>query len=381
VTAVLLAGVALVLAAVPALLFVRNLGLYRPAPPYQETSPCPAVSVLIPARNEERSIVAAVESALASRGVDIEVVVLDDHSEDCTGELVAELERRDPRVRLVPAPPLPDGWCGKQHACWVLGQQARKPLLLFLDADVRLGPEGLARLVRFLDVSRADLVSGIPHQETGTWLEKLVIPLIHFILLGFLPLARMRKSRGPAFAAGCGQLFLARRDAYEKMGGHAVIRTTLHDGLRLPRAFRAAGLMTDLCDATDLARCRMYRGAAELWRGLAKNATEGLAAGPVILPASVLLAGGQILPMGLALVGPWLDVSETALMLALGGTFLGYLPRVLAAFCFGQSWSGAALHPLGVAVLLAIQWYAWLCARTGRRPTWKGRAYTPRGSG
>jgi hypothetical protein len=166
--------------------------------------------------------------------------------------------------------------------------------LAFVDADVRLAPDALARLAAFLRSGGADLISGVPEQETGTFAERLVIPLIHFLLLGFLPLHRMRASRHPAYGSGCGQLFMARRDAYEKMGGHAAIRNSLHDGLTLPRAFRQAGLMTDICDVTRLASCRMYRGFAELWNGLAKNATEGLAAPATIVPATVPLLGGQV---------------------------------------------------------------------------------------
>jgi hypothetical protein len=294
-----LAVAALLLAAYPALLFRANLRHYRPPPdlvPAPGEKP-PQVSVLIPARNEERAIAAAVESALASTGVDVEVVVLDDHSEDGTARVVRELAARDPRVRLVFGPPLPPGWCGKQHACAVLGREARHSLLLFVDADVRLAPAGLSRLVAYQRASNADLVSGVPFQETGTWLERLLIPLIHFVLLGFLPLARMRTSRAPALAAGCGQLFLARRSGYEQVGGHAAVRTSLHDGLTLPRAFRRAGLATDLCDATDVASCRMYRSAREVWFGLAKNATEGLARPVLIGPATLLLLGGQVSPL------------------------------------------------------------------------------------
>ena len=121
------------------------------------------------------------------------------------------------------------------------------------------------------------LLSGFPHEETGSWLEKLLIPLIHFILLGFLPLGRMRLSKSPAFAAGCGQLFIAQRSAYESAGGHAAIRSSLHDGILLPRAFRRAGQTTDVFDATNLAECRMYRSAKEVWLGLLKNAGEGMA--------------------------------------------------------------------------------------------------------
>ena len=139
-------------------------------------------------------------------------------------------------------------------------------------------------MAAFVETTGADLASGIPHQETVSLLEKLVIPLIHFILLGFLPIRRMRRSRRPSFAAGCGQLFIARAEAYHRCGGHAAIRDTLHDGIKLPRAFRAAGFKTDLFDATDLATCRMYRTAREVWLGLAKNAGEALAAPAMIVP-------------------------------------------------------------------------------------------------
>jgi hypothetical protein len=367
---------ALLLAAYPALLFRANLRQYLPPPelviPPGEAPP--QVSVLIPARNEERAIGAAVEAALASTGVDIEVVVLDDHSEDGTARVVRELAARDSRVRLVSGPPLPRGWCGKQHACAVLGREARYSLLLFVDADVRLAPTGVARLVAFQRASNADLVSGVPFQETGTLLERLLIPLIHFILLGFLPLARMRRSRSPALAAGCGQLFLARRSAYEQVGGHGAVRTSLHDGLTLPRAFRQAGLMTDLCDATDVASCRMYRSAGEVWFGLAKNATEGLARPLLIGPATLLLLGGQVLPMLLLGVA---GVTQDAVAVgpALLATVLLYYPRAVGISRFRQSVAGALMHPLGVTLLVMLQWFGLLRTTLGRPATWKGRSY------
>ena len=266
----------LALALVPAVSFYANLREYAPPASFQPASELPAVSVLIPARNEQDGIGQAVTAALGSQGVELEVIVLDDHSEDATAAVVNRLAVGDSRVRLIPAPELPEGWCGKQHACWVLAQQARSPLLVFLDADVRLAPDAVARMAAFLHTAGADLASGIPHQETVGLLEKLVIPLIHFILLGFLPINVMRRTTRPHFAAGCGQLFITTRAAYERAGGHAAIRTTLHDGIKLPRAYRTAGLRTDLFDATELADCRMYHSAGALWNGLAKNAGEAL---------------------------------------------------------------------------------------------------------
>src|SRR5262249_58521809 len=99
----------------------------------------------------------------------------------------------------------------------------------------------------------------------------------------------------PALGAGCGCVCVARRAAYEAVGGHAAVRASLHDGITLPRAFRRAGRRTDLCDATDLAVCRMYRSGRELWFGLAKNAREGLAHPRAIVPWTLLLLGGQVL--------------------------------------------------------------------------------------
>ncbi len=228
----------------------------------------------------------------------------------------------------------------------------------------------------FLDVSRADLVSGVPQQETGTLAERLVIPLIHFILLGFLPLARMRASTHPAYAAGCGQLFLTRRESYDQAGGHAAIRMSLHDGITLPRAYRLAGLKTDLCDATDLATCRMYHGASALWRGLAKNATEALASQRMIVPATLLLAGGQVFPFLLLTAAPWLP--RATIVLAGLAAVAAWLPRVVGVWRFRQSSIGALLHPLGVVLLLAIQWAAFTRDALGKPATWKGRPYPAR---
>lgn len=369
-----LALVALVLAGIPAGLFLVNLLFYRRiSSRLAAPGASSAISVLIPARNEEGNIAATLKSVLANQGVEFEVVVLDDHSTDRTAEIVAEIAARDPRVRLEFAPPLPAGWCGKPHACHVLAQRARHDTLVFIDADVQLAPDGLQRMLGFLETSGAALASGVPHQQLGTFSERLLLPQIHFVLLGYLPLPMMRWTRRPAFSAGCGQLFVIRRDAYEAVGGHEPIRTTLHDGVKLPRLFRRHGFKTELFDATDVASCRMYRTNGEVWRGLGKNATEGLAAPGTILPMSLFLFGGQVLPFLLLIVLSQMTFAGVAMTTV--AVALAWLPRLIAVVRFRQPLGGALLHPLGVLALLAIQWFALARQLAGKPAVWKGRSY------
>ncbi len=367
--------IALVLAAIPAGLFLINLLIYRPVAnrPSATGIQRRLLSVLVPARNEEKNLRSTLEAVLANQGAEFEVIVLDDHSTDRTVAIVAGFAARDPRVRLEAAPPLPAGWCGKQHACHVLAGFARHPLLVFIDADVRLAPDALQRMAGFMESSGAALASGVPRQELGTFSERLLLPLIHFVLLGYLPMHLMRWTKLAGFSAGCGQLFIARADAYRATGGHSMIRATLHDGVKLPRLFRRSGFKTDLFDATGLATCRMYHTNAETWRGLGKNATEGLGSPGTILPMTVLLLGGQVLPFVLLAFAPMLPAG--APIVSGMAAALASLPRLIAAWRFQQSLGSALLHPLGVLALLLIQWYALCRQLVGKPSEWKGRRY------
>ena len=366
-----------VCALLPAAMFLWNTILYR-EPPSTRPEHAGPISVLIPARNEEASIAAAVMSVLSSRDVELEIIVLDDSSVDRTASIVAAIAAQDLRVRIESAPPLPLGWNGKQHACYVLASLARYDTFCFLDADVRLQPNALSRMAAFLASSKSDLVSGFPFQETETFLEWLLLPLIHFVLLAYLPVAGMRMfPRVPGFAAGCGQFLMVRREAYVRSGGHAQIRTTMHDGLLLPQLLRRSGSRTDIADLTRLATCRMYHNSREVWHGLAKNATEGLAAPSRILIFTALLFFGQILPILLAAavaLAPT-SISGAAWSWIFAALIASFLPRLVAVIRFRQPLVSAVLHPIGIAVLLVLQWYAFFRKLAGQQATWKQRAY------
>ena len=357
-------------AALPAGMILANLREYKPLPePILRT--VPTVSVLIPARNEELNIRAAVESILQSEGVNFEVLVWDDGSTDATADIVRSIAMNDERVSFVEGTPPPLGWAGKPFGCWSLAQRAKNDVLVFMDADVRLrGGEALARMSAAFLRPELALLSGVHWQRVETLSEVMIIPLIHFVLLGFLPLGRMRATTDPRFAAACGQLMLFRKRSYFEVGGHEVTRGSFHEGIGLARAFRNAGKLTDLFDATAVAACRMYSGAGEVWRGFAKNAHEGLASPKSVLPFSILLFCGQVLPLLFLLFGNLDPLSARWAFIALA---LGVASRGALAFRFKQPLVGALLQPLAVCLLLLNQWYGALRFCVGKPVEWRGR--------
>ncbi|MGY2052148.1 glycosyltransferase [Methylobacterium sp. JK268] len=353
---------ALVLALIPAALALGNLlALRTPAPEPRFD----LVSILIPARNEAANLPATIAAALASLDVPVEVIVADDHSTDGTDGIVEALAAGEPRLRLLRLPPLPPGWTGKNHACQRLAEAARGRFLLFIDADVRLEPLAASALAAHARRRRIALVSGVPRQVTASLGEGLTVPMIDFLLLGYLPIPLARRIGHPALGAACGQLVLFDAEAYRAAGGHAAIRASLHDGVQLPRVFRRAGWRTDLVDGAPLATCRMYASFAQAWAGFSKNAQEGMAT-PRALPVwTLLLFGGQVLPW-LLLAG---DRRALLPILVSLGT------RLAVTLKAREAWWTVPLHPVAVLVTLALQWNALLRPRQAGVATWKGRTY------
>ncbi len=370
-----IAFIVLALAILPLAMTWKNLQLFQAASRDQdllEKASTYRVSVLIPARNEERSIERSLQSILSTKHPDIEVIVYDDASEDRTGDLVDAISRTDPRVRRIRGSGPPPGWNGKQHACWQAAQASQHEVLVFVDADVRLTPDALTHCVAQWLASKAPLVSGFPRQETLTWSEQMLIPMMYTLLLGYLPISQMRSKKDPGFAAGCGQLFIAERTTYFAVGGHQAIRESRHDGIRLPRAYRLAQQATDFFDASDMATCRMYLNCGEVVRGLLKNATEGMASLGLILPFSILLAGANIFPLlGMAAAMMWSD-GWSLCVFALA-TLIGFVPRWLLAMHLPLSLWPAWIHPITVAWFLSLQWIALVRAMLGKQVAWRGR--------
>jgi chlorobactene glucosyltransferase len=340
------------------------------------------VSILVPARNEAENIEACVRSLLAQDYPHFEVIVLDDQSEDGTGAILARLAAQDGRLRVLAGGPVRPGWLGKANACRQLAEAAGGAWLLFTDADTRHRPPALRCALALAQARRVGLLSMFPRQITPTLIERLVVPLMHLAVYGLLPLPLMRRLRHPAFAAANGQFMLLARAAYEAAGGHAAVRALVLEDVALARAVKRAGHRIELADGGDLVQTRMYATPAALWAGFSKNffaffndSLPFLAAGLLgfallyVLPPLWLLAGvGRAAIIGLASAWEiWAWVGLPLLQYGCGVTM-----RLLLGARFRFHPAGALLHPLAVALQIAIGVNSARLARRGGA-SWKGR--------
>lgn len=338
------------------------------------------VSVLVPARNEARNIRRCLESLLAQDYPLMEVLVLDDGSTDETPEIVAEMARRDPRLRLIPGQLLPPGWIGKNFACHQLAQEARGQWFLFTDADTVHHPQTVSWALTAAKENQADLVTLIPHAVTHTFGEQLLLPIIPFGILGLFPLALGARLRIPALTMAIGTFLLFRREAYERIGGHAAVRGEIAEDVVLARRVRRHGGRVVLLDGADYLDVHFYRGFWESWHGLAKSAFAALEYRLLPTVLMFLFYGFLFLWPVFLLYGGLLQgrMGEPALRLALFQVFLNSGLWYAVAVRFRLPRITAFLYPVTVLLVMLVVLDSMRMTVWGGIG-WKERVYRVRG--
>ncbi len=235
----------------------------------------PLISILVPARNEEKNIANCVQSCLAQNYNNIEVLVLDDNSEDRTPFIVKTLSKGDSRVRLIQGEPLAAGWLGKNWACHQLSQSARGDYFLFVDADVIMKPSAVGIALSAIKKYKLSMFSIFPTQILSGAGAALVIPIMNWLLLNFLPLRQVYKGSSPSLVAANGQFIAFEKGAYLRNGGHVKVRDKVVEDMELARGIKRSGekLMTGL--GGDVVECRMYPDLASSVKGFTKNFFPG----------------------------------------------------------------------------------------------------------
>jgi len=341
----------------------------------------PLVSVIVPARDERRNIESCVQSILAGRYRNIEVVVVDDRSTDGTADVVRRIGRLEPRLTLVENPPLPDAWFGKPWACANGARSTRGDLLCFTDADARHGPDLVARAVNAMNARRLDMLSVAGHQELGSFWERIVQPHVFWMIASrYGGTETVNRSRRAEDKIANGQCIFVRRSAYTSIGGHEAVRDQVAEDVALAQRLFAAAKRTELILGRDELTTRMYTSLREIMAGWRKNVYAGGReampwgrVGQVIFPALLLLSPLLTLLPPLTLLAQALAAGPRWLLLASAIALAAQVVTWAAVY----RWMGApvrfaALFPLGsvVVAIIAIQAIA-----RGTRVEWKGRAY------
>ncbi len=331
------------------------------------------VSVLVPARNEEKTLAACLDSLLQQSYSRYEIVVLDDQSTDATGRIAEQYARRFPdRVRALRGEPLASGWFGKPHAMQQLARHARGDYLLFTDADTVHGPESVAWAVTNMEAHRADCVSGYVFQQMNTMGERFIVPATYIMSAMVLPLWLIAALPAPGLSFAVGQMILFRRRAFEAIGGYERVRGTITDDLAIARELKKAGFREVFLDIRRHVRCRMYDGYRASFNGVSKNIYDFARHRSLFFGAAVtLLVAFVLLPLALLPIQIITGNPATQATLLCVGVFL--LTWSLVLYDRGLSWWTPLLYPVLFVHLLYMAWWGVGQAVSGHGVQWKGR--------
>ncbi len=339
--------------------------------------PAPFVSILIPARDEEANIETCLESLRKQDYPNFEIIVLDDDSSDSTANIVERIAAEDNRIHLIRGAPLPEGWAGKPFACYQLAKKARGSWLLFTDADTTHAPHMLHGVLALALKFRLSLLSGFPRQLATSLPQKVAIPVLYFIILSWLPLWWLQRSKEPKPSLAIGQFLLFPRDEYWRIGGHKAVQARILEDVWLGIEVRRHGGRHMAVDLSSVVSCHMYQSLGAMWEGFIKWTYSVASLSPAAL-VGLMIAGYVffLAPFYWLWNELFVVVAPTdwrAIVIFQVTTIIGM--RWLADNHFKEPVVSTFLHPLGFSFLFLTSLYAGSRRVFGAGVRWKKRLY------
>ena len=336
----------------------------------------PLVSVLVPARNEEDIIEECIRSLCNQTYSNYEVIVLNDHSTDATGEILARLTSEFPQLTIMEGGILPSHWIGKPHACHQLAMKAKGEYLLFTDADTIHDSRSITSLVHFTKKNQIDMLSAVPKQQLHLFWEHVAVPFIHTLYLTYLPHDLIMKNPNPQFAAANGQALLFKRESYQAIGGHTAVANSIAEDIDLAIRMKTFGKKLCHASAGEIIACRMYRTSQDVFTGFSKNAfaTMHFDIHKLLFFVTHLFIT-YVFPFITLLYG---IINQDSMISIFSGLsiVLGMSLRSIIALYFGYPLWHAFLHALTAStfIVFSINSAIWCLKKNGT--VWKGRRYT-----
>ena len=367
------------------LVFALNLtfnliALRRPSKYVGVPDPVPFVSVLIPARNEGTNIGQCVLSLIRQDYANFEIIVLDDNSTDNTASIVAAMQGTTSHLRLIHGEQLPSGWAGKPFACQQLAAEAAGSWLLFVDADTVHEPIMLKSVMAMALKERLSLLSGLPRQVTSGLPQKIVMPLMYFVLLSWFPIWFLNKTPKPWPTLAIGQFMLFPKEDYWKVGGHAAVKTRIIEDVWFGAEIKKAGGRFMAADLSTVMSTDMYTSVEAMSEGWGKWLYSVMALSPVALIACCSAAYLFFLAPYFWLVHSFLLDSGPSdwKFVVLAQVIVLLLMRWAVDHRFREPIGSFIFHPLGIIFLVLVAIYSAARRAVGAGVAWKGRVYDGR---
>ena len=324
----------------------------------------PRVSVIIPARDEERAIAATARAFLAQTYRNLEIIIVNDRSTDRTGEILGTFDS----IRVVNGVEPPPGWLGKPWALHQGAAVASGDIFLFADADILYEPWAISAAAHRLTRSGAAMLSLFPRFIMETFGERLILPMLGITALSFAPTWLANRTRSVLLAIGGGTGNMVRRDDYFAAGGHVALKAAVVDDVALARLLRRAGRRTEVAFADDCVSVRMYHGFRETMQGFTKNIFAVYGRSYVLVALfSILSVVFHVLPYALAITGDPVNLATVVVLTVTRLLLFGVLGYSLLHALFA--------HPFTVLIWTWMTLRsAWITGVKGRL-TWRGRTY------
>lgn len=321
------------------------------------------VSVLIPARNEADNIIPLLESIKEQDYQNIEVIVLDDHSEDDTYSISEEFCNRNKGFKTIKGKQLKREWIGKNYACHQLAQQASGRYLIFIDADVIVQDGLINNAINRMEVNKLHLLSLFPTQIMLSVGEKIVVPMMHFVLLNLLPLRLVSLFKNPGLSAASGQFMMFDAETYHKNEWHKQVKFQVAEDIEIMKLVKQQGLRAEVLLSNRYIYCRMYKSFSEAIKGFSKNIWSGFGNSIVGLLAYLFLViAGPVLV--LLFLNPELFIFCCSLIL---------LSRLMISLLANQNpLLNIVIHPFQILSLGIISIYS-IYNIIVKHTYWKGR--------
>ena len=346
----------------------RSIRFLAAQPP--RSGPLPRVSIVIPARNEERNLEEALRSVLALDYDNLEIDVVNDRSTDSTGAILDRMAAANPRVRVVHIRELPPGWLGKNHALELGGRKATGDYLLFTDADIIMEPSALRRAVGAMEADGLDHLAVAPEIERRSLLFEMFIGVFSLFFSLYIKPWKVPDPKTPNHV-GIGAFNLVRASVWRAVGGHQPIAMRPDDDLKLGKLLKMNGFRQEMMFGLGMLRVEWYRTVRELIQGLMKNAFPGVDYRISVVVSSTL---GQLT----ILVWPFLALfvtSGTTRWLNLASmTVLFTLCWLNAPLAGVRRWHGVGF-PLATLLFLYILWRSTLTVLWNGGIDWRGTHY------